>query len=170
MYTPLGIRFNDCFFSEPVSLASWTPPRFSGLFVILACDANWAPIPFQPLCFGEFGNNATHPLSANGYSWLGPADRKKLFVSVLPMPFSTSAQRAAVRSQLVAAYNPVFQAHGAAESGPLECRMAEMERRHQEHAEKVLLLLGNIHKHFEPQPVPEHRRIGFLPESLPELR
>lgn len=163
-----GIRFNDCFFLEPARLADWVPPRFTGLFVILACDPNWAPRLFQPLCFGELSNNAVDPLERNGYGWLlGAADRKQLFVSVLPMPFSTGAQRAALRSELIAAYNPVLQP-GVATASPagLVHRIEEMEKRHEEHTAQVLVLLGNIHKHFEPLPVPLRRRIGFLPESV----
>jgi hypothetical protein len=45
--------------------------------------------------------------------------------------------------------------------------MGELERRNQEQTEKILLLLGSIYKQFEPQPVPERRRIGFLPEVAP---
>ena len=163
-----GIRFNDCFFMEPARLADWMHPRFTGLFVILACDPNWAPRSYQPLCFGELGNNAVDPLERNGYGWLlGAAERKGLFVSVLPMPFSTSAQRAALRNELIAAYNPVLQPGGAATSSTeLSQRIDELEKRHQEHSAQVLLLLGNIQKHFEPLPVPLRRRIGFLPESV----
>src|SRR6185437_15541581 len=53
-----GIRFNDCLFSEPVRLADSPLPRCAGLYVILAEDRAWAPKPFQPVYFGEFGNNA----------------------------------------------------------------------------------------------------------------
>ena len=162
-----GIRFNDCFFTEPVPLDAWAAPRFTGLFVILASDPNWAPKSFQPLCFGELGNNTATPLERNGYGWLlGLAGRKGLFVSVLPLPFSTSGQRATLRHELIAAYNPVLQP-GGVEGSPDELarRIDEMEKRHQEHSAQVLMLLGNIHKHFEPLPVPPRRTIGFQPES-----
>ena len=159
-----GIRFNDCFFAEPVRLADWIAPRFAGLFVILACDPNWAPRSFQPLCFGELGNNGADPLERNGFAWLGAVERKTLFVAVLPLPFSTSAQRTGLRSELIAAYNPVLQANSTpAAPGGLAQRIDELEKRHEEHSAQVLLMLGNIHKQFEPLPVPVRRRIGFLP-------
>ena len=42
---PSGIRFNDYFFTEPTRLADLKVPKYAGLFVILATDANWAPKP-----------------------------------------------------------------------------------------------------------------------------
>src|ERR1700730_1499170 len=95
----LGIRFNDFMFSEPVPLSAWAAPKFAGLFVVLVRDTNWAPKQFQPLCFREFGNNARGPLAAESIRL--PANAGLLFVSVLPMPFSSSAQRCDARNQLV---------------------------------------------------------------------
>jgi hypothetical protein len=162
-----GIRFNDCFFTEPANLDNWCPPKFTGLFVILAHDPHWAPRPYQPLCFGEFGNNAISPIEQSGCAWwMAPPDRKSLYISVLPLPFSTSAQRGALRNELISAYNPVLQANPLhAPSADLAQRLEEMEKRQREHAAQVLLLLGSIHRQFEPQPVPVRRRIGFLPDD-----
>src|SRR6266581_421023 len=118
-----GIRFNDCLFSEPARLATWIPPRFPGLFAILACEKKWATRSDQKQRYGENGKN--------------------LSVAVLPLPFSTSTQRTALRDELVSAYNPAGQHHGnALAPGDLAMRIGELERRHQEHSEKVLLLLG----------------------------
>ena len=99
--TASGIRFNDCSFSEPVPLADWAPPRFPGLLAILANDPNWAPRPFQPLDFIEFGNNADFA------ALIKAAKRDGWYVAVLPMPFSTTAQRCWLRDELIRAYNPV---------------------------------------------------------------
>ena len=155
-----GIRFNDCFFSEPVRLADWIPPRFTGVFVILACDPNWAPRPFQPVSFGELGNNTPQPARpANGAV-------HGLYVSVLLLPFSTSAQRTSLRNELIAAYNPMLQGRAAAASHlDLNQRIDELEKRYQEHSAQMLMMLSNIHRHFEPLAVPVRRRIGFQPES-----
>src|SRR5262249_49180767 len=100
-----GIRFNDCVFAEPTRLAEWMPPSCGGLFVILANDVRWARNPFQPIYFGDFGNDEQQTLILN--SWL-PSSREAnaLFVATLALPFSTSAQRCALRNQLVQAYNP----------------------------------------------------------------
>jgi len=96
--TPSGIRFNDYFFSEPTRLREWIPPRYAGLCAILAADPNWAPKPFQPQYFGEFGNNTPPAAWWNEYRPMpGEADPRELFIAVLPMPFSTTAQRLAVR-------------------------------------------------------------------------
>ncbi|HEY2016373.1 MAG TPA: hypothetical protein VGH38_22870 [Bryobacteraceae bacterium] len=165
-----GIRFNDCFFTEPVRLSDWTPPKFPGLFVILACDSNWAPRSFQPLFFGEFGNNSPYALKECEVAGLpGMTARRNLFVSMLAMPFSTGGQRTALRGELVSSYHPALQGT-AAGSAPEELanRIDEMEKRHREQTAQVLLLLGNLNKQFEPQPVPQRRRIGFLTEAPPE--
>jgi hypothetical protein len=114
METPLatsGIRFNDFFFSEPLHLATWTPPKCAGLFSILVNDPNWAPKAFQPLYFGELGNNS--PASAvlpDCSPMVAAAKGKTLFVCVLPMPFSTTQQRLALRDELIRAYHPICQA------------------------------------------------------------
>src|SRR5690242_12491193 len=91
-----GIRFNDCFFSEPIPLTLWAAPKYAGLCVILAGDPNWAPKPLQPLFFGEFGNN-TQEMRL-------PKVDGGVFVAVLPLPFSTMAQRWALRQELIRAY------------------------------------------------------------------
>ena len=179
-----GIRFNDFLFTEPVRLADWTAsPRFAGLFVILASDPNWAPRAFRPLCFGEFGNNSRQPMIRD-YGWLmnamllnatiaangavapNPAIARTLYVSLLLMPFSTTAQRLGARDELVGAYNPDCQANSAKTAGELAQRVDEMAREHQEQTAHVLLLLSNMNRFFEPQPVPQRRPIGFLAGPL----
>src|SRR5215468_3832940 len=101
-----GIRFNDCFFTEPVPFANWTPPRCASLYVILIADSNWAPLPFQPLYFGEFGNNTSLAAVQKEVTGLVPAPRREaLFVAVLPLPFSTTSQRWMLRNELIWAYN-----------------------------------------------------------------
>src|SRR5947199_6712915 len=105
-----GIRFNDCFFSEPVSFTDWTPPGCPGLFAILIVDANWAPKPVRPLYFGEFGNNTPAHALLHDYNCVAAAaNGKNLFVCILPMPFSTTAQRCTLLNELIFAYNPVCQ-------------------------------------------------------------
>ena len=105
-----GMRFNDSVFSEPIRLAEWTPPRCAGLFAILIVDSNWAPKPFQPLYFGEFGNNAPRQelLHQQG-GILARFPAKDIWVATFPMPFSTLQQRWALRNELVWAYNPISQ-------------------------------------------------------------
>jgi hypothetical protein len=163
---PRGVRFNDYLFSEPTRLSGWTPPRFPGLFAILVDDSEWAPRRFQPVCFGEFGNNARQPLLYSEYARLvSVAGARTLFAAVLPMPFSTTAQRVALRDELVWAYNPAWQGNpGKAGPGELAGRVEELEKKHQEQTAQVLLLLSNMNMAFEPQSMPARRRIGFLPE------
>src|SRR5262249_4527354 len=108
---PQGIRFNDCLFTEPTRLAGWKSPKYAGLFVILAKDTNWAPKPYQPLYFGEFGNNPPEALLPGDPVRLTRCENgTPLYISVLPMPFSTSVQRWALRNELLLAYNTAWQA------------------------------------------------------------
>ena len=97
---PQGIRLNDCLFSEPTRFADWKVPKYAGLFVILVKDANWVPKPYQPLYFGDFGNN-TPDVPLKHALLPGGASDDTLLISVLPMPFSTTAQRWALRNELM---------------------------------------------------------------------
>jgi hypothetical protein len=136
----LGIRFNDCMFSEPVPAAQWTQPRYAGLFAVLVNDPDWAPKAFRPLHFGEFGNNSCLAALPLDYALLmATAQGRNLYVAVLPMPFSTTAQRRELRNELVWAYNP-------------ECQTGETAP-------------ANINQSFQPLPEMQRRRIGFMPQT-----
>jgi len=147
-----GIRFNDFVFSEPKRLVEWTPPKCAGICAILARDSNWAPKPFQPLCFLEFGNNADLRRLAR------IPNTGALFVAALPMPFSTTAQRTEIRNELVGAYNPPWQAAaGAALPDELAHKLHELR-----------FLLAGIDRLFEaPSEAPPRRAIGFVPQPAP---
>jgi len=125
-YEGCGIRFDDCFFSEPRRLAEWRTPRYPGIFAVVACDPSWAPRPFRVLCFGQFGNDSANPLEWCGYGWMTTEEnRNGLYVAVLPMPFSTSSQRATLVRGLVAGYHPAYQR----EMPPREAESASRRRR-----------------------------------------
>ena len=83
------------------------------------------------------------------------------------MPFSTSAQRRALRNELVAAYNPVCQTTSAPSADELARKMADLETRQQEQNAQILTLLSHIARLFEPHPVSPRRPIGFRPQSVP---
>ena len=158
-----GIRFNDCFFGEPVPFLNWTPPGCASLYAILATDANWAPRPFQPLYFGEFGNKTSLTAVQREVANLVPAPRREtLFIAVLPLPFSTTGQRLIVRNELIWAYNPPCQIERA-QSQPAElvAKLEELERRHQEQTAELRLLFAA--RGFLPPKSLPRRRIGFLP-------
>jgi hypothetical protein len=154
-----GIRFNDYVFSEPRRLVECALPKCPGVLVILTADLRWSPKPFQPLYFKEFDNNSRETLlDPVRFTRTPHAD---LFVSVLPLPFSSAAQRSEVRSQLVWAYNPVWQANGC----ELVQKLDELERKHEEQTTQLRLLLASINRLFEPLPEPRRRPIGFLPPT-----
>ena len=154
-----GIRFNDCYFSEPTHLGNWVQPRYAGLLGIVVSDPNWAPKPFQPLYFGEFGNNAPiAALPSNYASLLLAANGRALLVCVYPMPFSTTAERWAVRNELVWAYNPACQTDANRTSSGED----------QEHSLQAKQLLTAVEPSGELKKEPR-RRIGFMPQCEPAL-
>ena len=138
------------------------PPRCAGLFVILVKDVRWSPKPFQPLYFGEFGNNEQQALRLNG--WLPLAGRvDSLFVATLALPFSTTAQRCALCNELVQAYNPVFQPDATQTSvWELARKLEAIEFHQHEQNKQIIALLHQLNRILEPQPVPPRRPIGFL--------
>jgi len=158
-----GIRFNDYFFSQPVDLASWTPPQYAGLFCILVSDLNWAPMAFQPLYFGEFGNNSPASAILQECSRVtAAAHGKTLFASILPMPFSTTQQRWSLRNELIWAYNPACQLDdGKLQPRDLAYKLAELEKRHQEQTAQMTQLIASVNAPTEPATLPR-RRIGFV--------
>ena len=165
-----GIRFNDCVFSEPATLPGATLSRCAGLFVILAEDRNWAPKTFQPLYFGEYGNNPQE------YAILQEATRslkgwqdKTLYLAVLPLPFSTTTQRWALSHELMRAYNPSCQS-GPSNQPPSELvrRLDALEKTHHEQTAQLLWLRASADYLLGATPE-RRRRIGFLPEILPAL-
>jgi hypothetical protein len=162
---PSGIRFNDYMFSEPKPLGGWVQPRCAGVFVLLMRDPNWAPLPLQTVLFGEFGNDSREILQPHDQALLAAVVRPEtLLVSVLPMPFSTTAQRSAICKQLIWAYNPACQTNGnSASSSELVRKLEELEKKHEEQSTYMQLLLANVNKMFEPnQPERPKRQVGFL--------
>ncbi len=140
-----GIRFNDCFFTEPAAAATCAMPKCAGLVAVLVSDPNWAPKAFQVLYFGEFGHNTPAGALPFNYQRLQAASHgRTLMLAVLPLPYTTTAQRRELRNELVTAYNPEFQREGALHfSG--------------DH-------LPSPHHTWVAQPEEKRRRIGFLPD------
>jgi hypothetical protein len=89
-----------------------------------------------------------------------------LFISVLPMPFSTTAQRWALRNELLWAYNAAWQAKEAraAGSGPANQLGVGNTKPYPDQAAQILFHLTGVDNLFDPQPEREpRRRIGFVP-------
>jgi hypothetical protein len=85
-----------------------------------------------------------------------------LFVATLALPFSTTAQRCALRNELVQAYNPISQAEGVRTSTrEIALRLDAVEVRQHEQNTQIITLLHQLNRIFEPQAVPLRRPIGF---------
>jgi hypothetical protein len=161
-----GIRFNEYVFTEPISLAGWMPPKCAGLFSILITDPNWAPKAFQPLYFGELGNNSrVSAVLQECQPALAAAAGKTLFVAILPMPFSTTEQRRTVRNELIWAYNPICHAdENKPRPGDLAFKLAELEKKHQEQTAQMMQLIACMNPPSDISAIPR-RRIGFVTYS-----
>jgi hypothetical protein len=159
---PPGVRFNDSLFSEPAPVGMWRPTGCGGILAILTPNSQWGPRPFQPLYFGEFGNDAMR-----GVNLRANIQRDDLLVSVLPMPYSTAAQRRALCNDLIASHNPVWQANRTVVPEELARKVDELAARQQEQSQQILSLLAHLARLFGPQPVGPRKAIGFLAELAP---
>ena len=159
---PPGVRFNDCLFSEPMQLHAWRQPGCAGIVAVLARNPHWSPKPLQPLYFGEFGNDASSRAA------LPPNASQDLLVSVLPMPFSSAAQRRALCDELIAAHNPAWQENRTMVSAAaLARKVNELEARQLEQSQQILALLTHLGKLFEPGQAAPRKPIGFLSKLAP---
>jgi len=111
--TAQSIRFGDWIFSSP-ELVTGNPflglggLESPGLYVVLAYDAGWRPLPYRPLYFGESDNiwSRATPSHENYESWKGESRTATLYRAFHYMTGSTRAERQARESALIAHYNP----------------------------------------------------------------
>src|SRR4029453_3868931 len=96
--------------------------------------------------------------------WLRQTGRlEELFVATLALPFSTTAQRCALRNELVEAYNPIYQSEGARKpTRELARKLDAIEVRQHEQNTQIIALLPQLTRILQPQAVPPRRPIGFL--------
>ena len=107
-----SIRFGDSVFSgpEPVtgnSLLGLGGLQSPGLYVVMAYDARWTPLPYRPLYFGEsdkIWNRAT-PSHENYEIWRREAGTATLYRAFHHMTGSSRAQRQARESALITQYS-----------------------------------------------------------------
>jgi len=165
---PPGVRFDDYVFTEAQHITQWVHPRCGGVLVVLARNAHWAPKPFEPLYFEEFGNSSPQlDPHVPGMGPRHPAASADIFIAVLPMPFSTASERCSVRDHLIRAYNPAWQKLSSVAAPELQRKLDELERKSGEQTHQLQLLVAMMNKLFEPLPVPPRRPIGFLTQPVP---
>src|SRR5690348_15846934 len=115
-FVPPGIRFKDYLFTEPVQLNGWRAPDCNGIVVLLARNPEWGPKPLEPLYFGEVSSVPAH------------ARRDDLLIAVLPLPYSSAAQRRALCHELTSSLRPVSAAELARKVDVLEARQQEQNQ------------------------------------------
>lgn len=125
--------------------ASFATPKCAGIIAVLVNDPNWAPKAYQVVYFGDFGYNTPGGALPFNYQRLQSATHgRQLMVAVLPLPYSTTAQRRELRNELVGAYNPEFQREGT--------------------LNPVDEFVASHHHTYITAPEAPRRRIGFMPE------
>jgi hypothetical protein len=108
-----SIHFGEWIFTSPqlmtgntlLGLGSLESP---GLYVVMAYDAGWRPLPYRPLYFGEsdkIWSRAT-PSHENYESWKREAGTATLYRAFHHMTGSTRAQRQVRESGLITHYEP----------------------------------------------------------------
>jgi hypothetical protein len=105
----MSIIFNGVSFSEPESLAFWTPPFKAGLYAILIPSPNISPKPFEVIYFGESGNMSERGFASHHRRacWLRQAGNEaNLYIAVYLMPNSSEQERKQIEAALIAKYNP----------------------------------------------------------------
>jgi hypothetical protein len=104
-----GIWFGNYCFSEPELLPCFSPAGNSGLFAILVRDPTCHPRSLRVLYFGESENIPSDltPWHEKYESWCSvAAGAMNLYVAFLWMGPSTSEERRAIVSGLIATYQP----------------------------------------------------------------
>jgi hypothetical protein len=108
-----SIRFGDWVFLSPELLTGNTflglgGLESPGLYVVLAYDAGWRPLPYRPLYFGESDKMWSRATTSheNYESWKCESGTTTLYRAVHRVTGSTRIQRQARESALIAHYNP----------------------------------------------------------------
>jgi len=111
--TPQGIHFNSAHglltFSSPSAFPSsflLPLPALAGVYVILAPDANWRPLPYRPIYFGETGDLSTRVNAAHEHFENWKQEAAQLYVSYMFTVLDSPAQRRQIEEALIACYAP----------------------------------------------------------------
>lgn len=106
----MSIKLGNYIFSEPVPIASWSPPCQAGLYAIMVFDPLWTPFPFRVIYFGESGNLSEQGFLRSHHKYADliqeAGSERNLYISVYPLPNSTLEIRGVIKSKLIEHYRP----------------------------------------------------------------
>ncbi|MDH5203375.1 MAG: hypothetical protein OEW69_08970 [Nitrospirota bacterium] len=106
----MGINFGGYEFDNPVKLVRWIAPYRAGIYLILAFEWNSFP-PFRPIYVGESENMSESGFIRSHHKyqcWINQVDNiSDLYMSALPLPKSTKAEREKIESMLISLYDPI---------------------------------------------------------------
>jgi hypothetical protein len=164
--TPVGIRFADYVFSDPLPLDRFSlPARSAGLYVLLMPDPSWGPWRLQPLFFGEFGaQREVHMTQAQQLCCLRVAAGRTLYFAVYAIPQQHASATLQMTKELIDRYCPVSNLESVDASVGLAYRLDSLEKKIIEQDAVLKLALGAIGHVEQLQPEPRRRIVGFQPD------
>jgi hypothetical protein len=163
---PAGIRFGDCVFTSPLRLNGQWIPDTPGMYAVLMPDCTWAPLPFQPVFFGEIqAAGAPAVVTQEDYlSWVRAASGKDLYLAICRMPDVPAAHRHETIRQLIRAYDPLCnRSRPESLSGEMMKRLENLEHGSRDQEAMLRVLLGSAGKVLETGPERPKRIFGFVP-------
>ena len=168
----VGIRFADCFFSDPVQLPRFSfPLRTAGIYVIMAPDPTWGPWHLQPLFFGEFeGQRTAYVSPAQQSCCLRIAGGKTLYVATYTVPPQQAWQLPQVKQLLIERYSPIANLAGNAPDTDIAHKLASLEKKILEHETLLKITLAAIGQTIQAPPEPRKRVVGFRPDPAGSRR
>ena len=162
--TPLGIRFADYIFSEPVPLTqSSSIPRVVGIYVVLVPDPTWGPWHLQPLLFGEFGGPRQESLNQEQQACcLRAAAGRTLYFAVYTLPLQHASELSRMKHELIEHYNPICN-QDAAGSAEIAQKLNTLEKKILEYDAVLRVALAAIGQAGQVPPETKKRIAGFQP-------
>jgi hypothetical protein len=163
--TAAGIRFADCFFSEPVPFGRLALPISStGVYVILVPDPTWGPRQFQPVFFGEFG--VSHDSSIEAMELMAchrVAAGRGLYVAVCTAFRDQSQDLARLKRDLILSYRPICNRESTVSGTPgMAQRVEALEKKSQEQETLLKLALTALGQFYQTPAESRKRPVGFL--------
>jgi hypothetical protein len=170
--TPVGIRFGDYVFSDPVPLSRFSlPPRSGGLYVVLMPDPSWGPWHLQPLFFGEFGaQRETHMSQEQQVCCLKVAAGRSLYVAVYAPPLQHGWELSQIKKELIERYRPVSNLASIDAAAEIGYRLDSLEKQILEQDAVLKLALAAIGQMVQVPQEPRRKIVGFQPEPAGSRR
>jgi len=167
---PLGIRFANYVFSEPVPLTEFSVmPSLAGIYAVLVPDPTWGPWHLQPLFFGEFGASGQEHIPQQQACCLRAAAGRRLFVAAYMLPLQHAAELSRMKQELIEHYNPLCNQETSG-AGEILQKLNTLEKKMVEYDSILKIALAAIGQIGQHQPESKKRITGFQPRDRKSTR